>query len=40
MQPAFCAVADGENYPELATTAQENVVVDNQMEGGANTGTI
>ena len=38
VQPAFRVVADGESYPELATTARENGVFGNQMEGGANAG--
>ena len=38
MQPAFCVVADGENYPEMAPAARENRAVDNQMKGGANAG--
>ena len=38
VQPAFRVVADGESYPELATTARENGAFDNRIEGGANAG--
>ena len=38
VQPAFRVVADGESYPELATTAWENGAFGNQMESGANSG--
>ena len=39
VQPAFHVVADGESYPELATTAREIRAFGNLMEGGANAGT-
>ena len=38
VQPAFRVIADGESYPELATTARENGAFGNQMESEANAG--
>ena len=36
MQHVFHVITNGENYPEFATTAQENKAFNNQVEGGAN----
>ena len=38
VQSVFLVATDGENYPDLATTARENGTIDNQIEGGGNGG--
>ena len=38
VQPAFCVIADGKSYPELATRARENGEFGNHMESGTNAG--